>query len=127
MTEERLAVLQRGHLGKSLFAVLWTNNPAVTREQHREMLPDHLEFLHDLEARGILFASGPLRVPEGSPQALHGMAILRAASLADAQAIIAEEPFTKSGYRTAQLFSWTLNEGSFSVRLRFGTGGYDVL
>lgn len=127
LTEERLAALQRGHLGKSLFAVLWTNNPAVTREQHREMLPDHLEFLHDLEERGVLFASGPLRVNEGSPQTLHGMAILRAPSLVDAEKIIADEPFTKNGYRTAQIFSWTLNEGSFSVRLRFGAGSYDVL
>jgi len=127
MTEQRLAVLQRGHLGKRLFAVLWTNNPAVTQEQLREMLPDHLEFLHDLEERGILFASGPLRVPEGSPQTLHGMTILRAANFAEAEAIVADEPFTKSGYRTYQLLAWTLNEGSFSLRLRFGAASYDVL
>jgi len=127
MTDERLAELQRGHLGKSLFAVLWTNNPAVTREQHRAMLPEHLAFLHDLEERGVLFAAGPLRLPDGAPQTHHGMAILRAASLAEAETIMSEEPFTKSGYRTGQLFAWTLNEGSFSVTLRFGAGTYEVL
>ena len=126
MHDDRLAALQRGHLGKVLYAVLWTNNPEISREQHLAMLPDHLAFLHDLEERGVLFASGPLRLPEGASQTVHGMAILRAGSLADAQAIIADEPFTKNGYRTAQILSWTLNEGTFSVRLRFGTGSYEI-
>ena len=127
MTDDRLAALQRGHLGKALYAVLWTNNPAISREQHVAMLPVHLEFLHDLEERGILFAAGPLRLPDGAPQTVHGMAVLRAGSLDEARTIIAEEPFTKNGYRTAQILSWTLNEGSFSVRLRFGAGSYEVL
>lgn len=126
--EDRLATLQRRHLGKRLFVVFWRKVPGITNEQMRALLPGHLEFLDDLETRGILFASGPLQPEEDAADpALHGMTILRADTAAEAAALITEEPFRKAGYRTAQIVRWTLNEGSFSVRLRFGTASYEVL
>ena len=54
------------------------------------------------------------------------MTILRAASVEDAQATLAREPFVTRGLRTFKLLPWDLNEGSFSVRLRFGNGTYEV-
>jgi uncharacterized protein len=127
VTAEQLAGLQRNHLGKRLFLVLWTNVSGVSREDFMDMLPIHFEFLHHLEEQGTLFGAGPLRA-EGESNAAppNGMAVLRATSFAEAASILAEEPFTKNGYRTYQLLAWTLNEGSFSVRLRFGAGTYEV-
>ena len=100
MTAEHLADLQRKHLGKRFFLVLWTNNPDVGREAFMDMLPIHLEFLAQLEERGILFGAGPLRADgESNAAPPNGMAILRAASFSEATSILAEEPFTKNGYR----------------------------
>lgn len=113
-------------LQKRLYVVLWINAPDATREQHAAVFPQHVAFLLDLEERGILFASGPFRPPEGQRADYNGMTILRAADVADAQSILAREPFVSHGLRTYKLLPWDLNEGSFSVRLRFGTGTYEV-
>lgn len=123
---ERLEALRAGQLKKRLYAVFWINNPNSTREQHLEVLPDHLEFLMDLEKRGILFASGPLSVPDGVKQSFDGITILRADSFYDARGIVDGEPFVTRGLRSYEMHAWDLNEGSFSVRLSFGTGKFEV-
>jgi len=123
---QRLEVLQKNHLKKRLYAVFWINDPNATREEHRAVLPDHLEFLMDLERRGILFASGPMSAPEGTKPAFNGMTILRAASLAEVEATLAREPFVARGLRTYVIHAWDLNEGSFSVTLSFGGGTFAV-
>lgn len=123
---ERLEAMRAAQLKKRLYAVFWIDAPHATREQHIEVLPDHLDFLMDLEKRGILFASGPLSVPNGAKQSFNGMTILRADSFVDAREIVEREPFVTRGLRTYQLHVWDLNEGSFSVTLSFGTGKYEV-
>lgn len=113
-------------LQKRLYVVLWINDPNATHEQHMAVLPAHVAFLLDLEERGILFASGPFRPPEGQRADFNGMTILRASGPDEVQGILETEPFVAQGLRTYRLLPWDLNEGSFTARLRFGTGTYDV-
>lgn len=113
-------------LKKRLYVVFWINDPTATREQHRVVLPEHLEFLLDLERRGLLFASGPFSALEDHEQRFHGMTILRAESASAAVAILEQEPFVRHKLRTYQLHAWDLNEGSLSIRLSLGTGTFEL-
>ncbi len=88
-------------------------------------LKDHLEWLAELEARGILFASGPFRDETGAWVG-DGMALVRADSLADAQALAESEPFHKVGLRRNQVRSWQLNEGSITLTVRCMDGGFEL-
>jgi len=125
-SRDRLEALRATQLKKRLYTVFWINNPESTREQHLAVLPIHLEFLLDLEQRGILFASGPLSAPESEQLAFNGITMLRAASFDEAKLIVDREPFVTHGLRTYRLHAWELNEGSFSVRLSFATGTFEV-
>jgi uncharacterized protein YciI len=73
-----------------------------------EMLRRHFLFLLELEESGKLFASGPLDA--GTPSQ-EGMCILAVATREEAEAIAAEEPFGKAGWRVNSVRSWQLNEG----------------
>jgi uncharacterized protein YciI len=89
------------------------------------LLPDHLNYMIDLEKRGMLFASGPFLAGKdllpGS-----GMTILRAGSLEEAEAIAWEDPFNKSGMRTFEVRTWQLNEGSFTVTVNYSDRSYRI-
>jgi uncharacterized protein YciI len=123
---ERLEKLRSKQLNKRLYTILWINTAGSTREQHLEILPDHLEFLLDLEQRGILFASGPLSVSEGGDLPFNGMTMLRADGFDEARSIVDREPFVMAGLRSYRLYAWQLNEGSFTVNLSFATGTFTV-
>jgi len=66
-------------LGKKLFVVLWRANTGV---ELGPVLRDHLEYMIELERRGVLFASGPLSGKPGD-----GLSILRAATIEDARGL----------------------------------------
>ena len=123
---ERLAALQKNHLGKTLYVALWALAPGVTPDALLPTLPAHLEFLHDLEERGILFASGPLHDADAAAAPAAGMSIFRVASMEDARALVEREPFVRAGLRTYQLKRWIFNEGSIGIRLNVGVGTYEV-
>jgi uncharacterized protein YciI len=78
-------------LGKKLFAVLWRAN-ADAELGHG--LREHLEYMSELERRGVLFASGPLSGKPGD-----GLSILRAATIEDVRAIAEPDPFVTKGLR----------------------------
>jgi uncharacterized protein YciI len=64
-----------------------------------------------------MFASGPLRDEtawDGS-----GMAIIRAESRQEAEEIANSEPFHQAGIRKNEVEGWTMNEGSFSIDVKF--------
>jgi uncharacterized protein YciI len=124
--KERLQRLRAPQLKKRLYIALWINDPTATRDEHLQVLPEHLEFLLGLEQQGVLFASGPLSVNEGETGIFSGMTILRAESFEMAKAIVENEPFVVRGLRTYKLLAWELNEGSFSVTLSLGTGTFRV-
>lgn len=87
------------------------------------LLRDHIAFLKDLEDRGILFVSGPFSSGSGDWRG-DGMAIVRAASLEAAQAIAADEPLHRAGIRQNRVRPWQLNEGGFSMTVRFFASDY---
>ena len=62
-------------LGKKLFVVLWHANAGA---ELGPVLREHLEYMIELERRGVLFASGPLSGKSGD-----GLSILRAATIED--------------------------------------------
>ena len=86
-------------LGKKLFVVLWRANLGA---ELGPVLREHLEYMIELERRGVLFASGPL-----SGNAGDGLSILRAATIEDARAIAERDPFVSKGLRGYDLREWT--------------------
>jgi uncharacterized protein YciI len=88
-------------------------------------LDDHLDYMIDLERRGLLFASGPLFGP-GHVMTGRGLTILRAASIKEAEALAAGDPFNARGFRTFTVQEWQLNEGSFTVTVRYSDQSYQV-
>ncbi len=89
------------------------------------VLTEHLDFIDDLEARGVLFGAGPFRHEDGNWDG-SGMAIVRAASIEEARTIAESEPFHRAGLRTNTVKGWQLNEGSFTVRVRYSAREFAI-
>jgi uncharacterized protein YciI len=83
-------------------------------ERFAQTLRSHFDWLEQLEADGRLLLSGPVDQDVGLGR---GLTVLRAASRAAAEAIVADEPLAKAGYRNNTVRSWTVNEGSITVRV----------
>jgi uncharacterized protein YciI len=115
LTDERRTQL------RARFAGQRTTQPHQQPDDNIETLPEHLDYLLDLEQRGILFASGPMHERDGS-RTKYGLSVVRAASWEDAVAIAENEPFVKRGLRTYSILVWELNEGSISVEVLLGVG-----
>ena len=121
--QERIDELTSRMLQKPLYVVLTT--PIKPMSELLPLLPDHLNYMIDLEKRGTLFASGPfLAGKDLSPGS--GMTILRAGSLEQAAAIAGEDPLNKSGVRTFEVRTWQLNEGSFTVTVNYSDRSYHI-
>jgi uncharacterized protein YciI len=111
--EERIRELTQGMLRKKLYVILSKGN--ADAERLKDNLPTHLEFMIDLEKRGILFASGPL---DGGTRG-DGLTIVRAGSLDEAREVAARDPFVVQGLRTFEVREWTVMEGSFGIKVNF--------
>jgi uncharacterized protein len=77
----------------------------------------HMVWMLGLEREGALFAAGPLDVRPAA-WSDSGLYILRAGSLADAEAMAARDPLVVAGLRTPSVRSWTINQGCLSVTVR---------
>ena len=87
-------------------------------------LREHILWLRDRERDGSLFLSGANRDEvswDGS-----GVAILRAASRAEAERIAASEPFHREGLRKNTVHGWLLNEGQVRVSLSLFDDSYSL-
>jgi uncharacterized protein YciI len=102
-------------LGKEMFLVV---TRPVRSPEIAKRLKDHLDHQVDLEKRGIMFAAGPL-YPRGSDLPEAGMFVLRANSFEEARAIADADPLHKAGLRSYTLMRWTVNEGSYAVRVNY--------
>jgi uncharacterized protein len=111
---ERARHTPRGH--QNLYAVLTT--PVVERDKIVEALPEHLEYQVSLEECGIMFAAGPLFERDGAPPRA-GLIIIRANSFAEAEKIAKADPMHARGLRTYALDKWQINEGGFTLKLKF--------
>ncbi len=83
-------------------------------ERFAQALRAHLDWLEQREADATLLLSGPVDQDLGLGR---GLIVLRAASRAAAEAIVADEPMARAGYRNNTVRSWTVNEGSITVRV----------
>lgn len=72
-----------------------------------------------LEARGITFAAGPFADDREGDWSGEGMIIVRAESLAAARHIAETDPMHSSGVRRFRIRPWLLNEGSYTVTVRY--------
>jgi uncharacterized protein len=111
--EERIRQLTQGMLRKKLYVIL--SKGGTSPDRLKEQLPAHLDFMIDLEKRGILFASGPL---DGGARG-DGLTIVRAASLEEAKHVAAGDPFVVQGLRSFEVREWTVMEGSFGIKVNF--------
>jgi uncharacterized protein YciI len=112
---EKQNPLSRMFLGKNFYVVITT--PTAPREKLEPLIPAHLANQVRLEKEGIMFAAGPLTNEDGTRYG--GMFILRANSFEEARTIADADPLHKAGLRTYTLMRWTMNEGSYSVRVNY--------
>lgn len=107
----------------------------LSSPQADALLLEHLGWLLNLQDQGRLVAGGPLdygRPPRSGDPIINasGMFVLAAASEEEAAAIVADEPFTRAGWRTCSICTWLLNEGIVIDAARpavdaFGAGLHD--
>jgi len=122
LTWPGLLELSKGHgfLAQQLFAVF--TYPVKSFADIEKMLPEHLDYQVDLEARGRMFAAGPLCDVETESWLGRGLVVIRASSLEEAREIAASDPMHKSGARNFEVIPWCVNEGGFDLRVRFSNG-----
>lgn len=122
-SDEGIESLRKGMLGKQFYLIFMRvvepmDDPrAAYFGVYRETLDAHTKWPHNAEQSGVMFASGPLRDEtewDGS-----GMMIIRAKSRAEAEEIAAAEPFHQAGIRKNHVEGWTMNEGNFTIGLKF--------
>ena len=87
-----------------------------------EMRRQAFVYLWQLEERNKLLLAGPFE--EGTPRQ-EGMMLLSVGSMEEAQAIAANEPMHRAGWRTNTVRSFALNEGLLVDSVRSLTGSSD--
>jgi uncharacterized protein len=123
--EEILAVSRdRGFLSKQLYVIFTTPTGGIAPVL--EHLQSHLDYQQQLERRGIMFAAGPNWTDDEKSWEGEGMVVVRAGSLAEAEAIARNDPMHVSGARRYRVRPWLVNEGTLSVRLDFSTGRFQL-
>jgi hypothetical protein len=110
-------VKAKGVLAKPLYVILTT--PTAGIDVLHAQLPAHLAYQKDLEARGVTFAAGPFADDSETEWSGEGMIIVRAESLSAAVAIAEADPMHQSGARSFRVRPWLLNEGSYTVTVRY--------
>ena len=107
--------LAKNFLGKDYYVIVTT--PVAPREELDKRLGEPLAHQIRLEKEGIMFGAGPLMAEDGAR--VSGLIIIRAGSFAEARAIADSDPYHKHGLRTYTLTRWTVNEGSYTVRINY--------
>ena len=122
--DARAAELMGKMLRKKLYVLI--SKPLVPPEKLKPLLATHLDYMVDLEKRGVLFASGPLTEPDGAPSG-HGLTVLRVKDAAEARRIAQAEPFFALGLRDFELKEWTVMEGMLGVRVNLSDQSVEVV
>lgn len=119
-SKNQIAQLLEPMLKLRLFAVI---SDAIAPAD--EILPhvvEHLNYMMDLEKKGILFASGPFVEPGVIVGA--GLTILRAKNKEEATQYMDHEPLVRLGLRNYQIHEWELREGRMNVSVDFSSQRY---
>ena len=90
----------------------------------RPFIADHLRSMNALEARGALFASGPIVQP--GVVVGDGLSILNTTDEAEAQRWMDDEPLIQRGLRTYDPRRWELREGRITVALSLSRSAVEL-
>lgn len=115
----------KGMLQKQLYVVF--TEPTDGLGPVMENIGPHLEFQVELEEKGIMFGAGPFWADNEEDWLGEGMVIIRAASLAEATKIAESDPMHKCGARKFRVRPWLLNEGSFTLKVRYSDGSRELV
>ena len=115
---------ERGYLAKQLYVIF--TMPANGIAPVLENLQRHLEYQELLEQRGVMFAAGPHWSDDEQCWDGEGMVVVRAGSLAEAEALAQEDPMHASGARRYRARPWLVNEGTLSIKLNFASGRFEL-
>jgi uncharacterized protein YciI len=110
--EARMAKIQ-------LFAIVMLATDKFQSPQTAQgaaLLAEHLRYVFDLEDQNLLLAAGPL--DRDVPGPVDGIAVIRADSRDQAEAIAANEPLHKAGWRINTVRLWELNMGALAPAAR---------
>jgi len=104
--------------GLGLVVYVIHSTPAENAGKRGDFFADHLAFVNGLEGKGVLFAAGPL-VDESDTPTGSGMIVVRAGSVAEAEAIAAEDPFHRNNVRQFTVQPWRVNEGTVNIQVSY--------
>jgi len=114
-TDYKQQAQERGALALEFFVAQST--PVQGPEAVKAALPDHLAYISQLEAQGILAFAGPMSDETGEEMQGMGMLVFRATSLEEARTIVDADPMHTSGARQFTLRRWLINEGSITLSI----------
>jgi uncharacterized protein len=80
--------------------------------------------MEELEAKGLLWASGPFVQP--GVLVRDGLTIFRTDSVEEARKLIEDEPLTKLNLRMYEVHIWELREGKITVDLKASKSAFDM-
>jgi uncharacterized protein YciI len=133
LTDERRAELRAeakelraAAVRKRYFIVLWTDDPLQSDDAFLEVLPAHFRHFGELEARGVMFGSGPLTPPDGIAETYEGMSVVRADSFEAARELADATPMVRNGLRTYELFAWDMSVGTLALRVALKSGRIEL-
>ena len=92
-----------------LFALLCTDKPGAL-QLRVDPRPDHVAYLTDLNARGILKIAGPFLGADGKPTG--SLVIVKADTLEEARALAEADPYAKAGlFANVEIkaYNWVFN------------------
>jgi len=124
ITVEEILEASRGMLQKQLYVVFTT--PTKGLGPVMENIGPHLKYQVELEEKGIMFGAGPFWTDDERAWDGDGMVIIRASSLAEAEAIAAADPMHASGARSYRVRPWLLNEGTVTLKVRYSDGSREI-
>lgn len=99
---------RRGMPGDLLFAIFST--PVDGWAPLRPLAAEHVAYVDDLQAEGILFGTGPLCNEDGVHCDGDGLLLVWAASMEGARELADRDPMHRAGVKTYRIRPWILNQ-----------------
>ncbi|KMO83759.1 YciI family protein [Mycolicibacterium chlorophenolicum] len=84
-------------------------------------VPEHKQWLADMEAAKKIFVAGPF-LDENYSYSATGLIVFRAETAAEAHALAMQDPMHALGFRTFRIVPWQLNEGTMQIEINFLKG-----
>lgn len=109
----------RGALAKELYVV--RSIPTGPPGEIARLLPQHLAYQSEQEARGALVLAGPLSDPQGQGRSGQSLIVYRASSIEEARRLADGDPLHSSGLKSYELCAWLVNEGSLELSIRLSS------